>query len=173
MEILLSAGEIQKRVAEIAGDIRRDVPGRVHFVAVLKGAFVFLADLIRQMPGEVTVDFIALSSYGSRTTSSGDVRMLKDLDMPLLGRDVVVVEDVIDSGTTLAALLEALRGRDPQTLRTVCLLNKPARRRIAVPIEYVGFTIGDRFVVGYGLDSAERYRHLPYLAALETGDCRV
>lgn len=137
MEILLSAGEIQKRVAEIAGDIRRDVPGRVHLEAVLKGAFVFLADLVRQMPG------------------------------------VVVVEDVIDSGTTLAALLEALRGRDPRTLRTVCLLNKPARRRIAVPIEYVGFTIGDRFVVGYGLDCAERYRHLPYLAALETGDCRV
>jgi hypoxanthine phosphoribosyltransferase len=165
-EILLSAEQIQKRVAEMAAAIRRDVPGDVHFIAVLKGAFVFLADLVRQMDGNVSLDFIAVSSYAQGTTSSGEVRLLKDLDTALDGRHVVIVEDIVDTGVTLTYLRDILRARNPKSLRTACLLSKPSRRLIDVQVDYVGFTIDDRFVVGYGLDYADRYRHLPHIAVL-------
>ena len=167
-EILLSADEIQKRVAEMATAIRRDLPDDIHFIAVLKGAFIFLSDLVRQTTGHVTLDFIAVSSYAEGTTSSGEVRLLKDLDSAIDGRNVVVVEDIVDTGVTLMYLRDILRARNPRSLRTACLLSKPSRRLIDVHIDYVGFTIDDRFVVGYGLDYAEQYRHLPHIAVLHS-----
>lgn len=168
-DVLITAEEIQARVAELAADIRRDhAPGTpIHFVCVLKGAFMFLADLMRHMPGEVTCDFIALSSYGSSTRSSGEVKLVKDLDRGLEGRDVVVVEDIVDTGLTLNYLLEILRAREPHSLRTACLLSKPSRRQIEVAVDYIGFSIDDRFVVGYGLDVDERYRHLADICVLD------
>jgi hypoxanthine phosphoribosyltransferase len=167
-EILLSAEEIQKRVAELAGEIRRDFPDGLHMVAVLKGAFVFLSDLARNMQGHVSLDFMAVSSYAKGTTSSGEVRLLKDLDTTLDGKHVVIVEDIVDTGLTLMYLQDILRARNPRTLRTCCLLSKPSRRQVDVKVEYIGFTIEDRFVVGYGLDYAEQYRNLPYIAVLGT-----
>src|SRR5262249_1992378 len=134
------------------------------------GAFVFLADLMRASDGPVTCDFIAVSSYGSQETSSGEVKVTKDLDVALEGRDVVVVEDIVDTGLTLAYLQEILRARGPKSLRTVCLLSKPSRRKIDVAVDYIGFDIPDRFVVGYGLDSNERFRNLPFVAAIGPGD---
>ena len=165
-EILLSATQIQKRVAELARQIRQDVPGDVHLVAVLKGAFIFLADLIRAMSGPLSVDFLALSSYDKSTTTSGEVRLVKDLSAPIAGRHVLIVEDIVDTGITLSYLQGMLRTRGPATLRTVCLLDKPSRREVEVPVDYTGFTIEDRFVVGYGLDYAQQYRNLPYIAVL-------
>jgi hypoxanthine phosphoribosyltransferase len=166
-EILLSDEQIRKRVAELAADIRRDFPDDLHVIAVLKGAFVFLSDLIRAMPGHVSLDFMAVSSYAKGTTSSGEVRLLKDLDTSLDGRNVVIVEDIVDTGLTLTYLQDILRARNPKSLRTACLLSKPSRRQVDVKIEYIGFTIEDRFVVGYGLDYAEQYRNLPHIAVLE------
>jgi hypoxanthine phosphoribosyltransferase len=163
---LISADQIQERVRALAGEIRRDHPDGVHLVCVLKGAFMFLADLARALQGTATMDFLALSSYGSTTKSSGQVQLLKDLDFALEGRDVVIVEDIVDTGLTLTYLQDILRARSPRTLRTVCLLSKPSRRQIEVPVEYVGFTIEDRFVVGYGLDYDEKYRNLPYIAVI-------
>src|SRR5919201_4317077 len=165
-EILLSDAQIQKRVAELAADIRRDFPDDLHLVAVLKGAFMFLSDLVRHMNGRVSLDFMAVSSYAKQTTTSGEVRLLKDLDTTLEGRNVVIVEDIVDPGLTLNYLQEILRARGPRTLRTACLLSKPSRRQVDVKIEYVGFTIEDRFVVGYGLDYAEQYRNLPHIAVV-------
>ena len=167
-EILLSADQIQKRVAELAGELRRDSPDDLHLIAVLKGAFIFLSDLVRHVPGHVSLDFMALSSYAKGTTSSGEVRLLKDLDYALEGRHVVIVEDIVDTGLTLHYLQDILRSRNPKTLRTACLLSKPSRRKIDVKVEYIGFTIEDRFVVGYGLDYAEQYRNLPHIAVLES-----
>jgi hypoxanthine phosphoribosyltransferase len=166
MQTLISAEEIQARVRELAVEIRRDHPNGVHFVCVLKGAFVFLSDLASTIEGEVTLDFMALSSYGDSTRSSGQVQVLKDLGAGIEGRDVVIVEDIVDTGLTLTYLQDILRARSPRTLRTACLLSKPSRRVIDVKVEYVGFTIEDRFVVGYGLDFAEKYRHLPYIAVV-------
>ena len=166
LEVLLTAEDIQRRVAAMAGHIRRDFPDDLHLVAVLKGAFVFLSDLVRQIDGTLSLDFIAVSSYGKGPTSSGEVRVLKDLDTALEGRNVVIVEDIIDTGLTLVYLQEILRARNPRTLRTACLLSKPSRRQVDVSIDYIGFTIDDRFVVGYGLDCAERYRNLPYIAVV-------
>ena len=165
-EILLSADQIQKRVAELAGELRRDSPDDLHLIAVLKGAFIFLSDLVRHVPGHVSLDFMALSSYAKGTTSSGEVRLLKDLDYALEGRHVVIVEDIVDTGLTLHYLQDILRSRNPKTLRTACLLSKPSRRKIDVKVEYIGFTIEDRFVVGYGLDYAEQYRNLPHIAVV-------
>jgi len=165
-EILLSADQIQKRVAELAGELRRDSPDDLHLIAVLKGAFIFLSHLVRHVRGHVSLDFMALSSYAKGTTSSGEVRLLKDLDYALEGRDVVIVEDIVDTGLTLHYLQDILRSRNPKTLRTACLLSKPSRRKIDVKVEYIGFTIEDRFVVGYGLDYAEQYRNLPYIAVV-------
>ena len=165
-EILLSAEQIQKRVAELAGELRRDFPDDLHVIAVLKGAFIFLSDLVRHVPGQVSLDFMAVSSYAKGTTTSGEVRLLKDLDTALDGRNVVIVEDIVDTGLTLNYLQGVLRTRNPKTLRTACLLSKPSRRQVDVKVEYIGFTIEDRFVVGYGLDFAEQYRNLPYIAVL-------
>ncbi len=166
-EILISAQQIQGRVAEMAAEIRRDFPDDVHLIAVLKGAFVFLSDLVRHIPGKVSLDFMATSSYATGTTTSGEVKLVKDLDLTLDGRHVIIVEDIVDSGLTLHYLHEILRARNPKTLRTACLLSKPSRRRVEVPVEYVGFTIEDRFVVGYGLDYAEQFRNLPYIGVVD------
>jgi hypoxanthine phosphoribosyltransferase len=165
-EILLSAEQIQKRVAELAQDLRRDFPDDLHVIAVLKGAFIFLSDLIRHIPGQVSLDFMAVSSYAKGTTTSGEVRLLKDLDTALDGRNVIIVEDIVDTGLTLNYLQDVLRTRNPKALRTACLLSKPSRRKIDVKVEYIGFTIEDRFVVGYGLDYAEQYRNLPHIAVV-------
>jgi hypoxanthine phosphoribosyltransferase len=165
-EILLSDEQIRKRVAEVAAEIRRDFPDDLHLIAVLKGAFVFLSDLVRHMPGHVSLDFMAVSSYAKGTTTSGEVRMLKDLDTGLDGRNVVIVEDIVDTGLTLNYLQDILRARNPKHLRTACLLSKPSRRQVDVKVEYIGFDIEDRFVVGYGLDYAEQYRNLPHIAVL-------
>lgn len=166
MNTLISADDIQQRVRELAQEIHRDHPDGVHLVCVLKGAFVFLADLARYLPGEATLDFMAVSSYGTSTKSSGQVQVLKDLDAGIEGRDVVIVEDIVDTGLTLTYLQDILRARSPRTLRTACLLSKPSRRKIDVKVEYVGFTIEDKFVVGYGLDHAGKYRNLPYIAVI-------
>jgi len=165
-EILLTEAQIQQRVAELAVQIRNDHPDDLHVVAVLKGAFIFMSDLARHMPGQVSLDFMALSSYAKGTTSSGEVRLQKDLDSALDGRNVVIVEDIVDTGLTLNYLQDILRSRGPKSLRTACLLSKPSRRKVDVKVEYIGFTIEDRFVVGYGLDYAEQYRNLPHIAVL-------
>lgn len=166
IHVLISADDIQRRVRELAADIHRDHPNGVHLVAVLKGAFIFLADLARAMPGDCSVDFIAVSSYGKGTVSSGQVQLLKDLDSPIEGRDIVIVEDIVDTGLTLTYLQDILKARAPRNVRTACLLSKPSRRKVNVQVEYVGFTIEDKFVVGYGLDYAERYRNLPHIAVV-------
>src|SRR5439155_9077067 len=165
-EILLSADQIQKRVAEMALEIRRDFADDLHVIAVLKGAFVFLSDLIRHMPGHVSLDFMAVSSYAKGTTTSGEVRLLKDLDTGPDGRNVVIIEDIVDTGLTLMYLQDILRARNPKSLRTACLLSKPSRRQVDVQVEYIGFDIEDRFVVGYGLDYTGRYRNLRDIAVL-------
>jgi hypoxanthine phosphoribosyltransferase len=150
-------------------DIVKDHPtgAEIHLVGVLKGGFMFMSDLVRAMQAHVTLDFMAVSSYGKGTTSSGEVRVLKDLDSKLEGRHVVIVEDIVDTGLTLKYMQEILHARGPKTLRTACLLSKPSRRKIQVPVEYIGFEIADRFVVGYGLDYAEQFRHLPYIGVLK------
>ena len=167
-EILLSEQQIQKRVAELALELRRDFPDGLHLVAVLKGAFVFLSDLIRHIPGDLSLDFMAVSSYAQGTTSSGEVRLLNDLDVAIDGKHVVIVEDIVDSGTTLRYLQQLLQTRNPRSLATACLLSKPSRRLVDVQVDYVGFTIEDRFVVGYGLDHAGRYRNLRHIAVLKS-----
>ena len=169
-DVLISPDALQQRVAGLAQSLRGDAGAEtpVHLVAVLKGAFVFLADLLRHLEGPVTCDFIALASYGSGTSSSGEVRLTKDLDHAVEGRDVVIVEDIVDTGVTLAYLQDILRARAPRSLRTACLLSKTSRRQVRVAVEYIGFEIPDRFVVGYGLDYDERYRNLPYVAVLAT-----
>jgi hypoxanthine phosphoribosyltransferase len=167
-KILISEQEIQERIRTLAAEIERDYPkgDEIHLVAVLKGGFMFLADLVRAMSTGVTMDFMALSSYGKETTSSGQVRVLKDLDSSLENRHVIIVEDIVDTGLTLHYLQDILRARAPRTVRTACLLSKPSRRRVDVSVDYIGFTIDDHFVVGYGLDYAEKYRNLPYIAIL-------
>jgi hypoxanthine phosphoribosyltransferase len=171
MKVLLDAATIQARVRELAAEIEADYPPgeEVHLVCVLKGGFVFMSDLVRWMSPRVTLDFIAVSSYAKSTKSSGEVRMLKDLDSGLEGRHVIIVEDIVDTGLTLIYLQDILRARSPKSLRTACLLSKPSRRAVEVVVEYVGFTIDDRFVVGYGLDFAEKYRNLAYIAELDEG----
>jgi hypoxanthine phosphoribosyltransferase len=166
---LLTAEQIQGRIGELAAEIERDHPAgeEIHLVGVLKGGFMFMADLIRHMSARVTLDFIAVSSYQRSTRSSGEVRLLKDLDSGLEGRHVVIVEDIVDTGLTLTYLQDILRARSPKTLRTACLLSKPSRRQVDVKVEYIGFTIEDKFVVGYGLDYAEKYRNLSHIAVLD------
>lgn len=169
MKILLDSDTIQARVKELAQQIEKDYPKdeEIHLVCVLKGGFVFMSDLMRYMTTRVSMDFIAVSSYGAGTKSSGEVRFQKDLDTSLENRNVIVVEDIVDTGLTLKYLLEILRSRAPKSLKTACLLSKPSRRMVDVPVEYIGFTIEDKFVVGYGLDYAEKYRNLPYIAVLQ------
>jgi hypoxanthine phosphoribosyltransferase len=164
---LFTAEQIQVRIQQLASEIDASYPpgAPLHLVAVLKGAFVFLSDLSRALAQRpVTLDFIAVSSYGAATKSSGEVRLLKDLDAPLQGRDVIIVEDIVDTGLTLSYLQDVLRARDPKSLRTACLLSKPTRRKVNVQVEYIGFEIEDKFVVGYGLDHAGQFRHLPFIA---------
>jgi hypoxanthine phosphoribosyltransferase len=165
--ILLTADQIRARVTAMAAAIRHDFRGDLHLVAVLKGAFVFLADLARALGEPMSLDFLAVSSYADGTTTPGQVRLLKDLDAPLEGRDVLIVEDIVDTGLTLTYLRGLLGVRRPRSLRTATLLNKPSRRRVEVPVDYIGFDIDDRFVVGYGLDWRERYRELPYIGVIE------
>jgi hypoxanthine phosphoribosyltransferase len=169
VETLLTEDQIQTRISEMAAEIEKDHPpgAGIHLVGVLKGGFMFMADLVRAMGPRVTLDFIAVSSYAKSTKSSGEVRMLKDLDSGLEGRHVVIVEDIVDTGLTLTYLQDILRARAPKSLKTACLLSKPSRRQVNVVVDYVGFTIEDRFVVGYGLDYAERYRNLSHIAVLE------
>ncbi len=166
-EILLSADELQARVAELGRQLSRDYAGRDPvLVSVLKGSIVFLADLMRGMDIPLSLDLMEVSSYGAGTETSGQVRILKDLSRPIEGREVVVVEDIIDTGLTLNYLLRYLAERNPASLRVCCLLDKPARRLAEIEIDYRGFSIADRFVVGYGLDYDERYRNLPYVGVL-------
>jgi hypoxanthine phosphoribosyltransferase len=167
--VLISQADINARISSLAGEIERDyAPGEgVHLVAILKGGFMFMADLVRAMSERVTMDFMAVSSYGKGTTSSGQVRVLKDLDSNVEGRHVILVEDIVDTGLTLHYLQDLLRARAPQSLKTACLLSKPSRRKVDVTVDYIGFTIEDHFVVGYGLDYAEKYRNLPYIAVLQ------
>jgi hypoxanthine phosphoribosyltransferase len=161
-EVLVSAADLQRRVAELGKQIASDYAGKpLLLVGVLKGAVFFLSDLMRRVDIPVEVDFMAVASYGSATDSSGVVRILKDLDAAIEGRDVLIVEDIVDSGLTLQYLMRNLGSRNPRTLEVCALLVKPARRKVELPTRYVGFEIEDRFVVGYGLDYAERYRNLP------------
>jgi hypoxanthine phosphoribosyltransferase len=169
-EVLVPSDDLQRRIAELGVEISRDYEGRdLVMIGVLKGAVLFIADLMRQLTVPCEVDFMAVSSYGSSTDSSGVVRILKDLEAPIEGRDVLIVEDIIDSGLTLQYLLRSLRARTPGSLEVCALLTKPARRRVELPIRYVGFEIPDRYVIGYGLDYAQRYRNLNYVAVLDEG----
>ena len=167
---LFTSQQIQRRVRELAQEIDRDYPPgeRLHLVAVLNGAFMFLSDLVRAMTRPVSVDFIALSSYGAGMTSSGHVRMLKDISTNLQDRHVIIVEDIVDSGRTLAYLQKTLNDRSPKSLKTVCLLSRSSRRSVNVTVDYTGFEIDDQFVVGYGLDVRDQFRSLPYIAALSS-----
>src|ERR1700684_2773529 len=167
-ETLVEAAALQQRVRELGQEISRDYAGRdLLLVCVLKGAVFFLSDLMRQIDIPCELDFMAVASYGSATDSSGVVRILKDLDAPIEGRHVLIAEDIVDSGLTLQSLLRSLRARNPATLEVCALLTKPDRRKVDLPTRYVGFEIPDRFVIGYGLDYAERHRNLPFVAVLE------
>ncbi len=167
-DTLVPEDALRARIAELGVEISRDYEGRDLFmVGVLKGAVLFIADLMRELTVPCEIDFMAVSSYGSETDSSGVVRILKDLDASIEDREVLLVEDIIDSGLTLHYLLKNLRARNPRSLEVCSLLTKPERRRVDLPIRYVGFEIPNRFAIGYGLDHAERYRNLSYVAALE------
>jgi hypoxanthine phosphoribosyltransferase len=167
-EILVSTEDLERRVRELGAEISRDYEGRdLVMIGVLKGAVLFLGDLMRELTVPCEIDFMAVSSYGSATDSSGVVRILKDLDSAIEGRDVLLVEDIVDSGLTLHYLLKNLRARNPASLEVCALLTKPERRRIELPIRYVGFEIPNRFAIGYGLDHAQRYRNLRYVAVLD------
>jgi hypoxanthine phosphoribosyltransferase len=169
-EILVQPDDLQHRVRELGEEITRDYAGREPLlVCVLKGAVFFLSDLMRAIDLPCEVDFMAVASYGSATQSSGVVRILKDLDAVIEGRDVLIVEDIVDSGLTLQYLLRNLKAREPASLEVCALLTKPERLKVDLSPRYVGFPIPDRFAVGYGLDHAERYRNLPYVAALREG----
>jgi hypoxanthine phosphoribosyltransferase len=166
-EVLVTAEDLQRRIGELGVEISRDYEGAdLVLVGVLKGAVLFMADLMRHLTVPCEVDFMAVQSYGSSTDSSGVVRILKDLDASIEGRDVLIVEDIIDSGLTLHYLLRNLRARNPGSLEVCALLTKPERRRVDLPTRYVGFEIPNRFAIGYGLDHAQRYRNLDYVAAL-------
>jgi hypoxanthine phosphoribosyltransferase len=167
--VLITRHQLASRTAEMANEIRAALPDDdIHFVCVLKGAFMFLADLVRSLDDRVTVDFIAVSSYGAGKQSSGEVRLVKDVDTSLENRHVIIVEDIVDTGLTLNYLQDILRLRDPRSLRTACLLSKPSRRKVNVRVDFIGFTIEDHFVVGYGLDFNEKYRNLPYIGVLDS-----
>lgn len=166
--VLLTQEEIAAKVRELAGRIQADYAGReLYLVGILKGAVVFVADLLRHLDMPVRLDFMAVSSYGAASQSSGAVRILKDLDETIEGRHVLVVEDIMDTGLTLHYLVESLLARRPASLRLCALLDKPARRRIPVQADYLGFSIPDEFIVGYGLDFAGRYRNLPYIGIMK------
>ena len=161
MKVLLSQDVIQGRIREMGAEITRDYAGREpHLVGVLKGALPFMVDLMRCIDLSVTLDYIAVASYGAATKTSGEVKLVKDLDQGLEGRDLLVVEDIVDTGLTLNYLMNVLRARGPRTLKVAALLSKPSRRLVETPVDYTGFTIEDQFVVGYGLDYNEKHRNL-------------
>ena len=167
-EVLIEAGDLRRRVAELGAEVSADYAGRdLLLIGVLKGAVFFMSDLMRHLTVPCEVDFMAISSYGASTDSSGVVRILKDLDTNIEQRNVLIVEDIIDSGLTLSYLVRNLESREPASLEVCALLTKPGRRAIEVPVRYVGFEIPNRFVIGYGLDFAERYRNLPYVGVLD------
>ena len=167
-EVLLSGEQVQARVAELGAQLATDYEGREPvLVSVLKGSIIFLADLVRAMPIPLSIDLMEVSSYGTSTESSGQVRILKDLSTSIEGREVLVVEDIIDTGLTLNYLVRYLRGKNPATLRICTLLDKPARRLVEIPVDYIGFEIPDQFVVGYGLDYGELYRNLRFVGVLK------
>jgi hypoxanthine phosphoribosyltransferase len=167
-EVLIEEDVLRSRVVELGDELSRDYEGReLLLIGVLKGAVFFMADLMRQLTIPCEIDFMAISSYGASTDSSGVVRILKDLDINIEGREVLVVEDIIDSGLTLSYLMRNLEAREPASLEVCALLTKSGRREIDVPVRYVGFEIPNRFVIGYGLDFAERYRNLPYVGVLD------
>lgn len=168
LRVLISAAQIRKRVEEMGAEIDRDYPGGepVYLIGVLKGAFIFLADLARAMKTPARLEFIGISSYGKSTTTSGEVKLTKDLDVSVEGRHVIIVEDIVDTGITLNYLLQLLAQRKPKSLRIATLLDKPERRQSPVHVDYVGFRIPDEFVVGYGLDYAEDYRNLKDVCVL-------
>jgi hypoxanthine phosphoribosyltransferase len=169
-EILVQPDDLQRRVRELGAEVSRDYEGRdLLLVCVLKGAVFFLSDLMREIEVPCEVDFMAVASYGDATESSGVVRILKDLEAPIEGRDVLIVEDIVDSGLTLEYLMRNLRARAPASIEVCVLLTKPTRRKAQVAAKYIGFEIPNRFVIGYGLDHAEKHRNLPYVAALTTG----
>jgi hypoxanthine phosphoribosyltransferase len=168
LEVLIDEDALQSRIAELGDEISADYAGRdLLLIGVLKGAVFFMADLMRHLTVPCEIDFMAVSSYGASTDSSGVVRILKDLDINIEGRHVLVVEDIIDSGLTLSYLLRNLESREPATLEVCALMTKPERRQIDLPVRYVGFEIPNRFVIGYGLDFAERYRNLPYVGVFD------
>lgn len=168
LEVLIPEDRLQARIEELGRRISDDYRGKtVHLVCVLKGAYTFLADLGRSIDVPLTIDFLAVSSYGKGTRSSGEVQLTKDLDQSLEGKDVIVVEDIADTGLTLNYLMNMLRSRRPASLKVCALLSKPSRRQIDVAVDYIGFEIPDRFVVGYGLDHDQLYRNLRYVAALD------
>jgi hypoxanthine phosphoribosyltransferase len=167
-DVLIDSDALQRRIQELGEEISSDYAGRdLLLIGVLKGAVFFMADLMRNLTIPCEIDFMAISSYGDSTDSSGVVRILKDLDINIEGRDVLIVEDIIDSGLTLSYLLRNLEAREPASLQICALLTKPERREAEVPVRYVGFEIPNRFVIGYGLDYAERYRNLPYVGVLD------
>lgn len=171
VKVMLSEEEVDKRIREIGDQISKDYAGKqVHLVCVLKGGAFFMVELAKRITVPVSLDFMSVSSYGSDTKSSGVVKIIKDLDEPLNGKDVLVVEDIIDSGRTLSYLLEMLKDRKPASLKLCTLLDKPSRRVIDVDVDYTGFQIPDEFVVGYGLDYDQRYRNLPYIGIMELGE---
>jgi hypoxanthine phosphoribosyltransferase len=170
LEPMLAAEQIQTRITALGAEIARDYSGRNPLlIGVLKGACIFISDLLRAIDMQLAIEFMAISSYGSSTRTSGEVRIVKDLDVAIEGRDILVVEDIVDTGLTLSYLLANLKSRGAKSVKLVALLDKPDRRRpeVKVEIDYLGFTIPDAFVVGYGLDYAERYRNLPYIAILK------
>jgi hypoxanthine phosphoribosyltransferase len=170
LEVLYSREAVQKRIAEIAAQIQNDHQGKeLVLVGVLKGAFMFVADLARQIDLPLSIDFVGLSSYGEATESSGVVKITSDLTRPIEGKHVVVVEDIIDTGLTMRYLLDNLATRRPASVKICTLLQKPSRSRTRIPIDYLGFTVPDLFVVGYGLDAGERYRNLPFIGVLKPG----
>lgn len=166
--ILFSAQELAERTRVMAEEISRDYAGKEPLlISVLRGSFIFMADLVRQITLPCTVDFMAVSSYGKSTVSSGAVQITKDLSEDIVGKDLIIVEDILDSGNTLHYLMKTLTARNPASIRLCTLLDKPDRRKVPVHVDYRGFEIPDEFVVGYGLDYAERYRNLPYIGILK------
>ena len=171
IRVLLTEEEVNKRISEVAAQISSDYKGRpVHLICILKGSVFFVCELAKRITVPVTIDFMQVSSYGAETKSSGVVRLSKDLDEPLQGKNVIIVEDIIDSGRTLSHLVKLLGQRNPKTMTLCTLLDKPDRRVVDVDVEYTGFTIPDEFVVGYGLDYDQKYRNLPYIGVLEFVD---
>lgn len=171
LDVLLSAEQIRTRCRELGDEISADfAPDDIHVIGVLKGAFLFLSDLVRQIELEVSIDFLGLSSYGSRQETSGVVRMTSDLSLPIKDRHVLIVEDIIDTGLTMNYLLQNLKTRKPKSVSVCTLLDKSSNRQVDVPIDYVGFEIPDEFVIGYGLDDAEFSRHLPYIGVVPDAD---